>query len=66
MGRSHSKRRKMTIRIKQKRRKKLAKLRQAYIEAKNKEEKEKVLEKVFQIAPWLTKEEFLSPLKKKD
>ena len=42
------------------RKRKLAKLRQEYLAAKSQEKKEKILEKVSKIAPWLSKEEFLS------
>ena len=59
MGRQHSKRRSMKIKQAQKRRGKLAKLRQLYKEGKK--DKDKILEKVFKIAPWLNKEEFLKP-----
>lgn len=64
MGKEDPKRRSMKIRQAQKRAKKLAKLRQLYIKTTDKKEKEKILEKVFKIAPWLTEEEFLKPLKK--
>lgn len=59
MGREDPKRRSMKIKQAQKRAKKLAKLRQLYLRAKTEQEKEKVLEKVFKIAPWLSREEFL-------
>ncbi len=59
MGKEDSKRRSLKIKQAQKRAKKLAKLRHLYLEAKTPEEKEKVLEKVFKIAPWLSQEEFL-------
>ena len=61
MGRQHSKRRSMKIKQAQKRRAKLAKLRKLYKEGKK--DKDKILEKVFKIAPWLTKEEFLTSVK---
>ncbi len=61
MGRQHSKRRSMVIRQKQKRRAKLAQLRKLYKEGKK--DKGKILEKVFKIAPMLSKEEFLKPTK---
>ncbi|MGE4554913.1 MAG: DUF6800 family protein [Candidatus Paceibacterota bacterium] len=51
------------LRQKRKRKQKLKKLREKYILAKTQEEKEKILEKVFKIAPWLTEEEFLKPLR---
>ena len=54
----------MKIKQAQKRRTKLAKLRQLYNEGKK--DKDKILEKVFKIAPWLNKEEFLKPIKGKE
>jgi len=44
-----------------KRREKLKRLREKYKLAKTKVEKEKILEKVRKIAPWLSEEEFLNP-----
>ncbi len=44
-----------------KRREKLKKLREKYKLAKTDQEREKILEKVRKIAPWLSKEEFLNP-----
>jgi len=66
MSKVKPKRRRFEIRKKQKRRRKLKKLRELFAKAKSKEEKEKILEKVSRIAPWLSEEEFLSSLKKKD
>jgi hypothetical protein len=63
MGREHKKRRRMKIRQKQKRQKKLAKLREKYLAANMDSERKEVLEKVYKIAPWLTKEKFLEPIK---
>lgn len=54
-----------TIEKRRKRREKLKKLREKYLLAKTKEEKERILEKVRKIAPWLSEEKFLAPLKKK-
>ena len=54
------------IRRKRKRREKLRKLREKYKLAKTQNEKDKILEKVWKIAPWISKEEFLSPLKQKE
>jgi len=62
MGKEDPKRRSLKIKKAQKRAKKLARLRQLYAQAKTEQEKEKVLEKLFKIAPWLSKEEFLKPL----
>ena len=64
MGKEDPKRRSFKIKKAQKRAKKLARLRQLYAQAKTEQEKEKVLEKLFKIAPWLSKEEFLKPLGK--
>jgi len=44
-------RRKFIIRKKQKRRNKIKKLKLLYIEAKTKEDKEKIIEKILKIAP---------------
>jgi len=63
MGKEDPKRRSLKIKQAQKRAKKLARLRQLYAKAKTEQEKEKVLERLFKIAPWLSKEEFLKPLK---
>ncbi len=54
----------MKIRQAQKRRAKLAKLRKEYNEASFEGDKEKIWDKVFKIAPWLSKGVFLSPVKK--
>ena len=62
MGKEDPKRRSLKIKKAQKRAKKLARLRQLYAQAKTEQEKEKILEKLFKIAPWLSKEEFLKPL----
>ena len=62
MGRQHKKRRSMIIKIKKKRQTKLKKLRQQYAEGKK--DKDRILEKAAKIAPCLTKEEFLEPVKK--
>jgi hypothetical protein len=63
MGRVSATKRKMAIRQVQKRQKKLAKLRQNFLAAKNSLEKEKILEKVQKIAPWLTQRKFLASSK---
>jgi len=49
-----------------KRKEKLRKLRIKYSLAKTDEEREKILEKVRRIVPWLSLEEFLEPLKKEE
>ena len=64
MGREHKKRRRMVIRQSQKRKLKLKKLRQAYVRTEDNAKKEQLLAKVFKLAPWLTKEEFLQPVAK--
>jgi len=55
-----------TIQKKRKRREKLKKLREKYLLAKTKVEKEKTLEKVKRIAPWLTEGGFLAPSKRRN
>ena len=59
MGRLRAKRRKHQIKVKQRRKAKLAKLRSNYAKAKNNAEKEKILEKVNKISPDLSKDRFL-------
>jgi len=59
MSKILQKRRKFEIRKKQKRRKKLKKLREKYLEAKTKEEKGKIIEKIRKIAPHIVRKEFL-------
>ena len=58
-------RRRFQIRKNQKRRFKLRKLRELFVKAKVKTEKDKILEKAQKIAPHLSEQEFLSPLEKK-
>lgn len=64
MGRSNPKRRKMKIQQKQKRQEKLGKLRQEYVKNASKTARKRILDKVYKLAPWLTKEQFLEPVKK--
>ncbi len=59
MSRVNVKKRKQTIKIRHKRRKKLAKLRLAYMAAKSGELKEKIWEKVKKVSPRLSQEVFL-------
>lgn len=66
MGREHKKRRSMKIGQAQKRKTKLLILRKKYFEANMDSDKERVWQKVFKLAPWLTKEEFLKPGKPKE
>lgn len=63
MSKLNSKRRAFKIKKNHRRSKKLFKLRQKYQKAKTKGERQRVLEKVFKIAPWLSEEEFLSSVK---
>jgi hypothetical protein len=52
-------RRKFLIRKKQKRRKKIKKLKEKYLKAKTREEKERIIEKILRIAPHYPIEEIL-------
>ena len=58
-------RRRFEIRKKQKRKRKLKKLRELFAKTKSKKEKEKILEQVSKITPYLTEEEFLTSLEEK-
>ncbi len=58
-------RRRFEIRKKQKRKRKLEKLRELFAKTKSKKEKEKILEQVSKITPYLTEKEFLTSLKEK-
>lgn len=64
MGREHRKRRRMVIRQKQNRSAKLKKLRADYAKADTTSKKDQILAKVAKVAPWLSEEDFLAPLKK--
>ncbi|HUV43156.1 MAG TPA: hypothetical protein VMY36_04635 [Patescibacteria group bacterium] len=55
--------RRSQIKIKQRRKKKLAKWRQLYSKANSQDKKEEILIKVRKVAPLLTKEEFLASIK---
>jgi hypothetical protein len=66
MGRQHQKKRRMTIRQTQKRQAKLSKLRQKYDKASASSKKDQIIEQVLKIAPGLSKEKFLKPLKNKE
>ena len=46
------------------RKEKLSTLRRRYVEAKTPEDKASVVGKMKRVAPWLSEEEFLSPLQK--
>ena len=65
MGREHRKRRQLKIKQTKKRQAKLTKLRKAYTNAKDSGKKEQILEKVFKLTPWLSKEEFLKVIEEK-
>jgi len=65
MSKVRPKRRRFEIKKRQERRKKLAKLRELYSKTKSKKEREKILEKVAKIAPYLSEEEFLAPKRAK-
>lgn len=65
MSRINVKKRKQAIKIRHKRRQKLAKLRKAYIVAKSGEVKEKIWEKVRKLSPRLSQEVFLGKVKPK-
>lgn len=52
------------IRKKRKREEKLRKLREKFKLAKTNQERQKILDKVGKIAPWLKVEDFLAPLQK--
>ena len=64
MSRYRVKKRQHQINVRQKRKAKLGKLRQALSLAKTKEAKDKIVAKALKISPWLSKEEFLGSLKK--
>ena len=51
------------IQIKRKRQETLRKLREKYRKVKSAKEKEKIIEKMKKITPWLSEEEFLLPTK---
>jgi len=59
MSKISPKRRRFEIKKKQKRRKKIRKLKQKYLLAKTKEEKEKILEKIKNISPHYPLKEIL-------
>lgn len=59
MSKISQKRRQFVIRQKQKRRKKIKKLKEKYLAAKTKEEKTKILEKIRRINPFYSIEEIL-------
>jgi len=65
MSKISPKRRRFEIRKKRKRKIKIKKLREKYLNSSSEEERKKILEKVQKIAPHLTIEEFLKPIKDK-
>jgi len=58
-------RRQFEIKLKQKRKKKIARFLKLYSETKNKEEKEKILEKALKASLWVSEKEFLNRLQSK-
>jgi hypothetical protein len=56
--------RKSLISRRRTRKKKLGKLRRLFVQAKTQEEKDKVLAKLFKIAPHIRKEEFIAGIKR--
>jgi len=62
MAKESTKRRQFKIKLKQKKRLKIKKLRERYKVAKTKEEREKIIEKALRVNPNLTKEDFLTPI----
>lgn len=66
MSRIDRKKRKVQLETRKKRKVKLAKLRQLYSAAESEVEKEKILGKARQLAPWLSREEFLAAIKAKE
>ncbi|MCX7779042.1 MAG: hypothetical protein N2259_02255 [Patescibacteria group bacterium] len=66
MGKISKKRRKFLIKLKQARKKKIRKLQEKYILAKNETEREKIIEKALKINPFLTREEFLAQIGQKN
>jgi hypothetical protein len=65
MARLRRKRRQHQINLRRTRSSKLAKLRKQYAKVKKASDKEKIIEKVHKISPWLSQEKFLEPLKEK-
>lgn len=59
MGKIYQKRRQFQIKRKQKRKKKLRKLKEKYLAANSQREKKKIAEKIKRIAPHLQIEEYL-------
>ncbi|XOB41220.1 MAG: DUF6800 family protein [Candidatus Nealsonbacteria bacterium] len=65
MGKGSVKRRQFEIRAKRKKRQKIKKLKDGYLEAKSKSEKEKILDKIKRIAPHYPASEILKLTKEK-
>lgn len=53
----------LQVKKRRKRREKLRKLRDKYLKAKTDKEREEIIEKMKKITPYLSKEEFLAPIK---
>jgi len=64
MSKISQKRRQFLIKLKQKRRKKIKELKEKYLMAKTKEEKEKILEEIKKLNPFYPTEEILKLEKK--
>jgi len=62
MSKISRKRRQFEIRKKRKRREKLKKLKEKFLSVKNQEEKDKILEKMKRIAPYLNVEEYIKEI----
>jgi len=62
MSKISRKRRQFEIRKKRKRREKLKKLKEKFLSAKSQEEKDKILEKMKRIAPYLNVEEYIKEI----
>jgi len=66
MSKVSPKRRQFNIRKKSRRRKKLKKLKERYSQVKTKKEKERIVEKIKRISPYLAIEEILKIKKEED
>jgi hypothetical protein len=64
MGKISSRKRRTRLKIADSRKKKLAWFRRLYLSAKFESDKKAILDKVFKIAPWISKEDFVKSSKK--
>ena len=62
MGKVCDKKRHIRLRIRAKKREKIQKLRQKYLQARTRDERQRILEKALRINPYLTPETFLEPI----